>query len=306
MHTARYSDDAARESVDSVEIFDVDSSEKDSVASAGGAGGGSGYFVGGGSNGRVPPGPATLRAARREERRFDGVARTVALTFSTVRGSVFIIHDMNISTVYTTYLIASSNPRSLSWFAYHPPLQMASLTLFTLGILTLQPASQPKAKAAGLVRHQLCMLLAGTPLLAAGTWVIYHSKEVKARQHFTSWHGTIGIIAVGWLSIQMLVGCASVWFGGAAFGGGMKAKNVWKYHRLSGYLVYPLLLYTAHLGGAWSTYTNAHANPVMRIIAFSVGPIITVLAVFSRIRYEHIQIHSVSFFDCFLFVLIAA
>ncbi|OCB84163.1 hypothetical protein A7U60_g8839 [Sanghuangporus baumii] len=278
MHTARYSDDAARESVDSVEIFDVDSSEKDSVASASAGGG---YSAGGGSGGsslRVPPRPASLRSARREERRFDGVARTVALTFST------------ISTVYTTYLIASSNPRSLSWFAYHPPLQMASLTLFTLGILSLQPASQPKAKAAGLVRHQLCMLLAGAPLLAAGTWVIYHSKEVKARQHFTSWHGTIGIIAVGWLAIQMLVGCASVWFGGAAFGGGMKAKNVWKYHRLSGYLVYPLLLYAAHLGGAWSTYTNAHANPVMRIIAFSVGPIITVIAVFSRIRYEKIQI----------------
>ncbi|KAL5511743.1 hypothetical protein ACEPAH_4961 [Sanghuangporus vaninii] len=265
MHTARYSDDAARESVDSVEIFDVDSSEKDSVASAN---------AGGGSSLRVPPGLVTLRSARREERRFDAVARIAAL----------------ISTVYTTYLIASSNPRSLSWFAYHPPLQMASLTLFTLGILTLQPASQPKAKAAGLVRHQLCMLLAGAPLLAAGTWVIYHSKEVKARQHFTSWHGTIGIIAVGWLAFQTLVGCASVWFGGAALGGGMKAKNVWKYHRLSGYLVYPLLLYAAHLGGAWSTYTNAHANPVMRIIAFSVGPIITVIAVFSRIRLSKMKV----------------
>lgn len=30
---------------------------------------------------------------------------------------------------------------------------------------------------------------------------------------------------------QMLLGGLSVWFGGRAFGGGMKAKSVWKYHR---------------------------------------------------------------------------
>jgi hypothetical protein len=28
-----------------------------------------------------------------------------------------------------------------------------------------------------------------------------------------------------------MLGGGSVWFGGAAFGGGMKAKMIWKYHR---------------------------------------------------------------------------
>ncbi|EJD05729.1 uncharacterized protein FOMMEDRAFT_132182 [Fomitiporia mediterranea MF3/22] len=218
-----------------------------------------------------------MRFFRREGRQGDAVARLAALV--SVDISVFLI-----SAVYTTYLIASSNPRSLSWFAYHPPLQMASIALFTLGILTLQPTSQPKTKAAGLVRHQLCMLLAGAPLLATGTWVIYHNKDINARKHFTTWHGTIGIIAVSWLTVQTIIGCASVWFGGAALGGGMKAKSVWKYHRASGYVLYPLLMYAAHLGGAWSTFSNSHAGHLMRLIAYSIGPIITVVAVYSRIR----------------------
>ena len=57
------------------------------------------------------------------------------------------------------------------------------------GILTLQPTNHPKTKAAGLVRHQLAIFLAGIPLLVIGTWSIYHNKQLGARPHFVSWHG---------------------------------------------------------------------------------------------------------------------
>ncbi|KAH8117227.1 hypothetical protein DFH11DRAFT_991090 [Phellopilus nigrolimitatus] len=214
---------------------------------------------------------------RREGRDGDGIAKLAAVVC------------MSISVGYTTYLIVSSNLRSLSWFAFHPPLQMLAIGLFTYGILTLQPTNQPKTKAAGLTRHQLAMFLTGVPVLGLGTWVIYYSKNINARAHFTTWHGTIGIIAVGWMCVQILVGGASVWFGGAAFGGGAPAKRIWKYHRLSGYLLYPLFLYAAHLGGAWSTYTNSHASHAMRLIAYSIGPIITLLAIYSRIRLSKMK-----------------
>lgn len=78
---------------------------------------------------------------------------------------------------------------SLSWFAFHPPLQVLAIGLFSYGILTLQPTNQPKTKAAGLTRHQLYMFLIGTPSILAGTWVIYHNKNINGRAHFTSWHG---------------------------------------------------------------------------------------------------------------------
>ncbi|THH10269.1 hypothetical protein EW145_g1430 [Phellinidium pouzarii] len=152
--------------------------------------------------------------ARKEGRWGDGIAKLAVQTF------------MGIPVVYTAYLMLSSNPSSLSWFAYHPPLQMLAVGLFTYGILTLQPTSQPKTKAVGLVRHQLFMLFTGLPVLGVGTWVIYYNKEINTRPH-----ALIGYIAVGWAYVQVLVGCGSVWFGGAAFGGGMKAKSIWKYHR---------------------------------------------------------------------------
>ncbi|KAI5124325.1 hypothetical protein M0805_008932 [Coniferiporia weirii] len=215
---------------------------------------------------------------RREGREGDGVAKLAATV------------SMTISVVYTTFLILSSNPRSLSWFAYHPPLQMLAIGLFTYGILTLQPTNHPKTKAAGLVRHQLYMLLTGLPVLGLGTWVIYHNKEINARAHFTSWHGTIGIITVGWMCVQILVGGGTVWFGGAAFGGGMKAKSLWKYHRVSGYLLYPLFLYAAHLGGAWSTFSNSHASHIMRLIAYSIGPAVALIAIYSRVRLSKMRL----------------
>lgn len=40
-----------------------------------------------------------------------------------------------------------------------------------------------------------------------------------------------GITCMAWVVAQVALGGGSVWFGGAAFGGGMKAKALWKYHR---------------------------------------------------------------------------
>lgn len=40
-----------------------------------------------------------------------------------------------------------------------------------------------------------------------------------------------GITAIAWLSLQVIVGAGSVWYGGRMFGGGAKAKRLWKYHR---------------------------------------------------------------------------
>ena len=41
----------------------------------------------------------------------------------------------------------------------------------------------------------------------------------------------LGLLAFVWILFQVFVGVGSVWFDGRLFGGGMKAKAVWKYHR---------------------------------------------------------------------------
>lgn len=81
-----------------------------------------------------------------------------------------------------------------------------------------------------------------------------------------------------------MIGAGSVWFGGAAFGGGHRAKLVWKYHRLSGYLLLPFLLTTVHLGGAWSTWVSENSAFVVRLVAYTLAPVGIFASVYSRIR----------------------
>ncbi|THG97665.1 hypothetical protein EW145_g7572 [Phellinidium pouzarii] len=168
-----------------------------------------------------------------EGRKGDRVALYAALTFL----------------IGTWLIVFLNHPGSLGLFAGHPPLQSLAIVCFGLGILQLQPTSQPKTKARGLTRHQLVILGVGLPSIIVGTALIYSNKVIHDSPHFVTWHATFGLIAIVWMVVQMLLGGLSVWFGGRAFGGGMKAKGVWKYHRASGYLLFPMFLMTAAVGG---------------------------------------------------------
>lgn len=111
-------------------------------------------------------------------------------------------------TILTWGIVLLNGPTSMGWFAFHPLLQSLSLALFTYGefstvyhrkpttdipllpgILTLQPTSQPKTKAAGLSRHQIVMLLLGLPCIALGTLAVMFNKWLNGKPHFMSWHG---------------------------------------------------------------------------------------------------------------------
>ncbi|KAJ7286051.1 hypothetical protein C8J57DRAFT_1286589 [Mycena rebaudengoi] len=203
-----------------------------------------------------------------ESRQADQTAMYFALVFTTITWVIVLVND----------------PVAVGWFALHPLLQSLSLFLFTYGIITLQPTSQPKTKAAGLVRHQYAMLGVAFPLIFVGTFSVWYNKSVEGKKHFYTWHGRFGIGAMAWIVVQILLGGGSVWFGGAAFGGGSKAKALWKYHRLSGYILFALLFCTAHLGGAWSNWGMKFSPLVIRIIAFAIAPIACLAGVYARVR----------------------
>lgn len=84
--------------------------------------------------------------------------------------------------------------------------------------------------------------------------------------------------------MQFLVGAGSVWFDGAVFGGGRKAKLVWKYHRLSGYILLLSLLTTVNLGGGWSAWVSAHSAYGVRLVAYTLAPLGILLSLYSRVR----------------------
>ncbi|KAJ7349272.1 hypothetical protein DFH08DRAFT_959436 [Mycena albidolilacea] len=189
-----------------------------------------------------------------------------------------------VLTTVTWVTVLVNNPFDAGWFAFHPPLQSLSLLLFVYGISTLQPTSQPKTKAAGLARHQYAILFAAFPIIFFGTFAVMYNKYLHGATHFKSWHGKLGIGAMGWIFIQVLLGGGSVWFGGAAFGGGSRAKAIWKYHRLSGYVLFLLLMFTAHIGGAWSHWGIKYIPWSMRALAYGAALGACIAGVYIRLR----------------------
>ncbi|KAF8078138.1 hypothetical protein FPV67DRAFT_1464322 [Lyophyllum atratum] len=191
---------------------------------------------------------------------------------------------ITVLAIVTWIAVLKNDPANVGWFAFHPTLQTLSLVLFTYGILTLQPTSQPRTKAAGLARHQAAIFLLGFPSILLGTSAVAYNKWINGKEHMTTWHGTFGYLALVWILAQVGLGGGSVWFNGAAFGGGSKAKALWKYHRLSGYLLFPTLLFTAHLGGGWSHWGDNYVGSSLRTVAYTLAPALAVISVLIRLR----------------------
>jgi cytochrome b561 len=137
-----------------------------------------------------------------------------------------------------------SNP--YIFFHWHPALMTLALVIFTQGILTLQPATTPLEKVEGRNRHALIQSLG---LLSAlfGVSAIAYNKYSHDKAHFTSPHSKFGIFVATYLVIQLVFGSLSV-NAPNLFGGPAKAKAMWKYHRMSGYLVLMLAWATALYG----------------------------------------------------------
>ncbi|KAH7877901.1 uncharacterized protein C8R40DRAFT_1039565 [Lentinula edodes] len=217
-----------------------------------------------------------------EGRQGDNFARYAALV---QRRRIPSLTVYQVTLVVTWLVMLINNPTQVGWFLLHPTLESLAMLFFTYaGILTLQPTSQPRTKAAGLSRHQSAILFMAFPALLIGVCAIVMNKIELGKSHFRSWHSVLGIIATGWIVIQILIGGGSIWFGGKAFGGGMKAKSVWKYHRLSGYILFPLLLITVDLGGALSHWGEKNVPLPIRLVAYVFAPLVCLVAILSRMR----------------------
>ncbi|KIM57066.1 hypothetical protein SCLCIDRAFT_17033 [Scleroderma citrinum Foug A] len=200
------------------------------------------------------------------------------------KGDVVAKYAVLVLIVTSWGIVFTNDPAALGWFSFHPIFQSSAIAFFTYGILTLQPTSHPATKAAALQRHQITMLGFGIPCIVLGTSAMIRNKSLHSAPHFTSWHGTCGIMTFTWLIVQATFGAASVWYGGAALGGGVKAKALWKYHRLSGYLLLALMLSTASLAGN-ETYWVTHNSPALaRFVSYTLAPLVILVGVYSRIR----------------------
>ncbi|KAK8205825.1 eukaryotic cytochrome b561-domain-containing protein [Phyllosticta capitalensis] len=166
-------------------------------------------------------------------------------------------------------------------FSAHPLLNSAGILLLTQGILILQPTHTAQQKRHGTYVHFGFNQL-GVIALIAGLIVIEINKARGGLDHFESTHAVLGIITYVLIIIQAIVGFTQ-YFTPGLWGSVDSAKKIYKYHRMSGYLV--LVLALATVAAATQTGYNLFVLHI-QLWAVLVAAILTLIGVFPRIKKQ--------------------
>ncbi|KAL8711342.1 MAG: hypothetical protein Q9220_004239 [cf. Caloplaca sp. 1 TL-2023] len=183
--------------------------------------------------------------------------------------------------ILTATVWASVFVQPLMLFSAHPLLNSAGLLLTTQAILLLQPTHTPKQKTQGTHIHAVLNLTSILTLIAALV-IIEYNKIAHAGAHFTSPHAILGLITYILFFLQAIVGIAQYYAPGL-LGGKDKAKSIYKYHRMSGYVLLVLGFATVAL----ATQTGFNVNVLhIQLWAVIVASVITLVGVLPRIKKQ--------------------
>lgn len=173
-----------------------------------------------------------------------------------------------------------SKPPFIPLFSPHPLLQSLGVLAVTEAILVLQPTSTAEGKLKGARTHAALNLISFL-LFTAGVLLIEANKIKQGPDsHFHSVHGYLGVATSVVLAVQYVIGFA-MWGVPGVFGGLDSAKKVWKYHRMSGYLLYVLLLATV-LSAVWTGFNVNVLDLKAWAVAFSL--VLLVVGVYPRLH----------------------
>ncbi|BGP37056.1 hypothetical protein JCM10449v2_000960 [Rhodotorula kratochvilovae] len=151
-----------------------------------------------------------------------------------------------------------SHPAGL--FTYHPSFQSVAVLGFLEGILLLQPPPPTAVhKRKGLQLHQAFQYTSLVAIVAGAAYIVYN-KAIHGAKHITTWHATFGVATLVLIFLQITFGALIV-YGPLQrrLGGEGKAKALWKYHRMSGYLTLFFLLATPLLA-LWSDWVQNNST----------------------------------------------
>ncbi|KAI1083867.1 eukaryotic cytochrome b561-domain-containing protein [Whalleya microplaca] len=169
------------------------------------------------------------------------------------------------------------NPLML--FSVHPLAQSAGLLVLVQSILVLQPTHTGAQKQVGAKVHAGLNFLAFS-LFLVGVVSIEVNKFKSNGPHFHSVHGYLGVIASIWILVQYFVGFTMYGLP-QLYGGEANAKKIWKYHRVSGYVL--LLFFLATVISA--TQTDYNLNVLgLKLWAITLISVLLVIGVYPRIK----------------------
>jgi hypothetical protein len=136
-------------------------------------------------------------------------------------------------------------------FSSHPLLNSSGILLITQAALILQPTHTSEQRRLGTLIHATLANI-GMLCLLAGFIVIEVNKSKSHRAHFESPHSIMGMITYILILIQSIVGVLQFFYP-HVLGGEEKAKKVYKYHRMSGYVIFVLATATI-CAATWTEY----------------------------------------------------
>lgn len=118
--------------------------------------------------------------------------------------------------------------------------------------------------------------------MLAGLVVIEYNKISHAGVHFDSPHSILGLISYSLFVVQALVGIAQ-YYVPSVFGGVSNAKKMYKYHRVSGYVLLILALATV----AAATQTDYNVNVLhIKLWAVLLAAVLVLAGVLPRIKKQ--------------------
>lgn len=158
-------------------------------------------------------------------------------------------------------------------------LNSAAILILVQSILLLQPTNTQKQKVQGAYIHSGLNLIA-FGLLIAGLVVIEMNKASHPETRFQSTHGKVGLVVFILIVLQFLIGVAQ-FYTPSLFGSVDNAKSIYKYHRMSGYVIIILAVVTICL----ATQTGFNENVLhIRLWAVIVASVLVVLGLVPRIK----------------------
>ncbi|KAL0096629.1 eukaryotic cytochrome b561-domain-containing protein [Phycomyces blakesleeanus] len=134
----------------------------------------------------------------------------------------------------------------LSVFTIHPVFMTIFVVSISEGISLLQPTHTPEQKAQGLKKHAAIQTISYVAAIIGFT-AIFYNKVISSKPHFTSGHAQLGVFVFSFLFVQVLFGIIIAVLP-RVYGDQSNAKSLWKYHRVSGYLLLVLIWTTVQLG----------------------------------------------------------
>ncbi|KAF9696328.1 hypothetical protein EKO04_005685 [Ascochyta lentis] len=169
--------------------------------------------------------------------------------------------------------------QKLIFFSAHPLLNSAGFLLAVQAALVLQPTHTPEQKRSGTLAHFL-FHVGGTSALTAGLVIIEMNKAGPGHEHFKSPHAILGLAFYVLVYIQAIIGFTQ-YYTPSLYGGVDKAKSIYKYHRVSGYVIATLGLATI-CAATWTTYNLNVAH--MQHWAVIVASVLVLAGTVPRIR----------------------